>query len=247
MKHHPARHESQAAAAAAPTSPSNKTDLPSGRPLWDSVLIPLVLAAFGTAGLFIAWHSQYLTLAAATDTRMTLQRSQLVINLWEAKRDQWVIAMNQELSKTAPNRAWLARTLAETNKATIMWQGYMKLRIEKSEKGREQILADRNRLLDGIDALLMKLDTEGLEDVYTANVAVFNASRSLESLDQQFFAISDEGIAAERTAENRMAAAYMIGTGLMLLSTIVAGIQQTRAFSLLQKQQAAKKMVPSNG
>jgi hypothetical protein len=113
------------------------------------MLIPVALAVLGSAALVVAWHSQNVALAAATDTRLSLQRSQLVISLWETKRDQWVIAMNQELSKTSPDRAWLARTLAEANKATIMWQGYMKLRIEKNSEARKQILAQRNHLFDG--------------------------------------------------------------------------------------------------
>jgi hypothetical protein len=87
-----------------------------------------------------------------------------------------------------------------------------------------------------VDALQAKLYTKGLQDVYSANVVAFNLSRSLDALDQQFFAISDENLASEQTSGRRMAAAYVMGAGMMLLSTVAASIQQTRAFSLLQRQ-----------
>src|ERR1035441_969615 len=144
MKHHPTRHESHAEPAKAPKPLAKKADRSAAHPFWDSVLIPITLAVLGVAALMIAWHSQNVALATATDTRLTLQRSQLVISQWEGKRDQWVIAMNQEFSKTKPDRAWLARTLAEANKATLMWQGYMKLRVDRDSASREQILAQRN-------------------------------------------------------------------------------------------------------
>jgi hypothetical protein len=88
-------------AGAGPKSPDTSGPL-RVHPFWDSVVIPIVLTVLGTTALIGAWRSQTVVLSAATDTRLSLQRSQLVISLWEAKRDQWVVAMNQELTKTSP-------------------------------------------------------------------------------------------------------------------------------------------------
>lgn len=198
-------------------------------------MLPLGFAVLGTVALAYAWKVQNYDLASATDIRASLQRSQLVVNLWEAKRDQWVIAMDQELTKTQPDRLFLARATAEASKATIMWQGYMKVRVEKNGAERERIFTARNQLLSGIDVLLAKVDTKALQEVFSANVSTFNSSQSLEALDQRYFAIIDETDEAARIANKKMSTFYVAGTALMLLSTIVASLQLVWALGSLQE------------
>jgi cell division septum initiation protein DivIVA len=188
----------------------------------------------GTLSLAYAWKVQNYDLAVAQDTRITLQRSQLVINLWEAKRDQWVIAVNQELAKSRPDQLFLAAARAQANKATIMWQGYMKLRVEKDGAVREKIRR-RNRLLSATDERLAMADTKSLLELSATDAASFKALKSLDALDKQFVDVVDETDATVRIANGAMSKFYVLGTALMLLSTIISSTQMTRVLSSLQR------------
>ena len=65
--------------------------------------LPLALAVIGTVGLANSWIRQNRELVGAYENLSRLQRSQLVIDTDEIARDQWLIALDQELTKEKPN------------------------------------------------------------------------------------------------------------------------------------------------
>ncbi len=210
-----------------------------GRRIWQSPLLPLVAAVAGTLSLIYAWKLQNYDVAAAADTRGLLMRSQLVVNLWEAKRDQWVIALNQELIKPKPDRQFLSMAAAEANKATLMWQGYLKVRTTKAQSERQNIFAERDNLIAGIDKLLERSDPNALMQVLDANVRTFKAYKSLDALDQQYFQVVDQTDGEIQRATWWMSTFYAAGTALMLLSTIISSVQLAQALRPLDRMHQA--------
>src|SRR5215212_1183141 len=87
--------------------------------------VPLVLAAIGTAALIYSWSYEKRELIRASEEVNRLQRSQLVIDIDEVARDQWIIAFNQELSKSEPNQDVLAVTANGAIMNLVRWQSHM--------------------------------------------------------------------------------------------------------------------------
>jgi len=88
--------------------------------------LPLALAVIGSFGLAYSWQVQNRELVHAYDDVTRLQRSQLVVENDEVWRDQWIIALSQEVVKDKPNEVWLAETAHQALEGVVRWQTHMR-------------------------------------------------------------------------------------------------------------------------
>src|SRR5262245_23868713 len=109
--------------------------------------IPLVLAATGTAALVYSWSNEKQKLARASEEVNRLQRSQLVIDIDQVARDQWIIALNQELSKSEPNQDVLAVAANAAVRNFVTWQSHMEMRVATSSAEYQQTIASRTAIV----------------------------------------------------------------------------------------------------
>ena len=190
-----------------------------------SPLLPLMLLVVGTSTLAYSWWLQNTDLSDANDNISRLMRSQLVVSQWEAKRDQWLIALNQEIAKEKPHPGVLALSASESLKATAIWQSYMALRVAKTQEDRDRIIHIRESLIKQADTLNAAGDYRSLGELLQKHTGLSNLLGVTKVLDTRFVEDVDEARRLAKAISNRIWQLYLFGTTLILTSTVIASIQ----------------------
>src|SRR5258708_31309830 len=109
--------------------------------------LPLGLAVIGMVALTIAWVRQNRELILANEDMFRLQRSQLVIDSDEIARDQWLIALDQEIAKEKPDAEFLVIAAQGSIEGFLKWESHMEGRVADSPELYKKELAARGILL----------------------------------------------------------------------------------------------------
>lgn len=201
-----------------------------------TVGLPLGLAVIGTLGLIDAWDHQNRELARATENVSRLQRSQLVIDNDEIARDQWLIALDQEISKPKPNEEFLTNAAQGAIEAFLLWQTHMKIRVAASPLEYQKELNTRDAMIAQAEEFAGAKDYGGLIAMLQKLAAMPQTRQLTAELDKEFFA--EVSAADNRVAdiESRMRFWYVFGTFLLLLSTLFANIFLDRTLRRMEEQ-----------
>jgi mevalonate kinase len=202
--------------------------------------LPLVLAVAGTASLVYSWSYEKEELSRATDEVNRLQRSQLVIDIDEVARDQWIIAFNQELSKSEPNQELLAVTSYGAVNNLLMLQSHMEMRVAKSREQYQQTIAARNALITRAKEFAEAKNYSALAQILNKFQELSRASNSTSRLDDEYFAAVDTANSKVAEIESNMRWWYMAGTAALLLSSLLSSVLLDRSFQRLEHRIASK-------
>ncbi len=193
-------------------------------------VVPLVLAVIGTAALIYSWSYEKQELARAYEEVNRLQRSQLVIDTDEVARDQWIIALNQEIGKSKPNQDVLAVTARGALVTLVRWQSHMEMRVAKSSAEYTQTIATREAIVAQAHRYADAKDYSGLVKMLKNIQENLWASNSTSHLDDAFFAQVDEANAKVAEIEATMRWCYIAGTAALLLSSVLSNLLLDRSF-----------------
>jgi len=202
---------------------------------------PLLLAAVGTFALVYSWTYEKKELADATEDMARLQRSQLVIDIDEVARDQWIIAFNQEVGKVNPNPDVLAVTANGAVTNLVMWQSHMEMRVAKSAEQYQLAIAGRETIIAQARQYADKKDYKALSKMLQDFERTSRESDSTSHLDTKFFSEVDEANARVSAAESGMRLWYILGTAALLLSSIVSNVLLERSSQRLERQILSKR------
>lgn len=184
--------------------------------------LPLALAVIGTLGLAYSWDVQNRELISAVDDTTRLQRSQLVIDIDEISRDQWLIALDQEIAKEKPNADLLAVTAHGALEATLQWQSHMKGRVADSQDEYRKQLAERDLILEQAEKVA---ESKNYRALVAALEGLTTDARGLTAeLDEKFSVRVDAANHRVTKAESRMRTWYFVATAFLLLSSILASV-----------------------
>lgn len=202
--------------------------------------VPLVLAVAGTAALIFSWSYEKQELARASEEVNRLQRSQLVIDIDEVSRDQWIIAFNQELSKSEPNQDVLALTAYGAVRNLVTWQSHMEMRVSKSSTQYQQTIAARKAIVAQSQQYADAKNYSALAQMLQKFQEISRASNSTSRLDDEFSAQVDAANAKVAEIEANMRWWYISGTAALLLSSILSNLLLDRSFKHLEHQVTSK-------
>jgi hypothetical protein len=203
-----------------------------------SDLWPTALAIVGT---FILGYATILQLTNAPETAETkgrLQRSQLIIDIAEGQRDQWLIALNQELTRDKPNRSMLAAAALESITTNARWRSYLAMRTAKSQDAANAAISEREAIIAQAEELNRRGDVDGLIGMTRAFVSVMKKRNELGQSDNLFFAEVDEANAMDTKISNRIAASYVLGSIIMLISAVASTVQSNRTLNKIEDRLA---------
>jgi hypothetical protein len=189
-----------------------------------SPALPLALAAIGTLALIYSWVHQNRELVRAYEEMSRLQRSQLVIDTDEVARDQWLIALDQEMTKQKPDEEFLAVAAHGALEGFLRWQTHMEGRVTESPEEYAKELAARDFLLRQAEGLAQTKDYRALMAVLQKLTVTSRDLHSTAELDKRFFAKVDAANDKIAESEGSVRSWYVIGTASLLLSTILASI-----------------------
>ena len=186
--------------------------------------LPLALAVIGTVGLTLAWVRQNRELVRAYEDIARLQRSQLVIDTDEIWRDQWLIALDQEIAKEKPNEEFLATAAHGALEGFLRWQTHMEGRVAQSPEEYKKELAARDFMLSQAGKLAQDKNYRPLIALLSKLEAMSHSLHSTAELDKQFFAAVDAANDRVAEIEGRVRFWYIVGTAFLLLSSILASV-----------------------
>ncbi len=175
-------------------------------------------------------------LARASENVARLQRSQLVIDIDEVDKDQWIIAFTQERNKSQPNEQVLTVTARGAVSSVAMWESHMEMRVASSQAHFEQTIAARKAIIAKAQEYADAKNWTALADMFDNFDKLFRSSNALARLDQQFSAEVDAARTNVSRIEAEMRWWYVIGTAALLLSTIVSNVLLERSFRKLERQ-----------
>jgi hypothetical protein len=208
--------------------------------------LPLVLATIGTIGLGYSWYIQNFELVRATEDVSRLERSQLVIDSDEIARDQWLIALDQEIIKQKPDEAFLSAAARAALEGVVRWQTHMMGRVSESGEQYAAELAVRDALFDKAQKLDEAKDYKGLMTLLNRILAASKAQKTTAALDQQYFtnvdAANDRVAGLEREVRNL----YFLATAFLLLSTASGSILLEITLRKMAKDTIQVKGAPAN-
>jgi hypothetical protein len=201
-------------------------------------LWPTALAILGTLILCYATILQLTKAPETAETKSRLQRSQLVIDIAEGQRDQWLIALNQELTRDKPNRSMLAAAALESITTNARWRSYLAMRTAKSQDEANAAISERDAIIAQAEELNKRGDVDGLIGMTRAFAIVMKSRNELRQSDNLFFAEVDEANAMDTKISTRIAASYVIGSTIMLISTVVSTLQSNRTLNKIEDRLA---------
>jgi len=202
--------------------------------------VSLILAALGTAALVYSWSYEKQELARASEEVNRLQRSQLVIDIDEVARDQWIIAFNQELTKSEPNQDMLAVAAHSALVNLVTWQSHMEMRVAQSAADYQNTIAARKAIVAQAQQYADAKNYSALAKVLQSFQEMSRASNSTSRLDDKFFAQVDAANAKVAAVEANMRWWYIVGTAMLLFSTILSNVLLDRSFQRLERQIPSK-------
>lgn len=185
---------------------------------------PIALAIIGTSGLTYAWVRQNHELIHAYEESTRLQRSQLVIDLDEIARDQWLIAFNQEVGKEKPSDDALITDAEGSVEAVLMWQTHMAGRVAESSDEYNEILKARGELREKAAKLREVKDYKGLIELLHKLAEPSRNQQMIASLDKKFAASVKAANDKVAEIEGSMSLWYVVGTTFLLFSSILASV-----------------------
>jgi hypothetical protein len=189
-----------------------------------SPALPLLLAVIGTVSLTTAWVRQNRELVRAYDNISRLQRSQLVIDTDEIARDQWLIALDQEIAKQKPNEDFLATAAHGALEGFLRWQTHMEGRVAESPGQYKEELAARDFILGQAEKSAQSKDYRTLMALLHKLTRMSDTLHPTAELDKQFFAAVDAANDRVSESEGKVRFWYVFGTAFLLLSSLLASI-----------------------
>jgi hypothetical protein len=208
--------------------------------------LPLLLAVVGTMGLANSWIVQNRELTRAYEDVSRLQRSQLVIDTDQIARDQWLIAMDQEIAKEHPNEELLAATAHGALQGFLMWQTHMEGRVTESPDEYKKELAARDLMLAQAQKLANNKDYKSLMAALQKITTMSHALHTTDELDKQFFAAVDAANDQVAEIETRVRFWYVFGTTLLLLSSVLASVLLELTLRRMERGSIPVKAASSN-
>jgi hypothetical protein len=206
--------------------------------------LPLALAALGTLSLTFAWLRENDELARAKSNMDRLQRSQLVIDIDQIARDQWIIALNQERAKPKPDEELLATEAYGALQGFATWQSHMETRVANSSEESKAELAARDAILANAKKLAAANDYKGVMRLLFQLGQMSHNTNSTAKLDERFFASVDTARGRVADLEYDIRLWYVLGTGLLLLSSIFASVLLEISLKRLEKHQQVAVPAP---
>jgi branched-subunit amino acid aminotransferase/4-amino-4-deoxychorismate lyase len=182
------------------------------------------LALFGTVALCLSWFRDTHDLTKARENLARLQRSQLVIDIDKVGRDQWLIAMDQEIAKAKPDPYFLAFASRGALEGAVRWATHMEGRVAASPEEYEQELKARDELLANAQKWEDARDYKNLNRVLGLLNQRMRSTAAVARLDKQFFDSIDAAQDKVARLERGVREWYIAGTGSLLPSTILASI-----------------------
>lgn len=195
---------------------------------------PTFLAIVGT---FILGYATVLQLTRAPEieeTRNRLQRSQLIVDITEGQRDQWLIALNQELTRDKPNKSMLAEAAFESIQASARWRSYLAMRVANSQDAYRSAISEREGIISKAEGLKESGDTEGLLRMNREFTAAMKNRRELGQYDDRFFSNVYEAEAMSARISSRIATSYILGSVIMLISSVAYTVQSNQLLKKIE-------------
>ena len=195
--------------------------------------IPMLFAVAGTAALVYSWSVEKRELARVSEALNRLQRSQMVVNIDQLARDQWLIALNQELTKAEPNSDFLAVAANEALTNFVIWHSHMEMRVAGTSAESERVIAGRETAIAEAKRLEEARDYPKLLRMLQMLHAEARRSNSTAILDRAFFSRVDQASAELARIEARMRLWFMLGTAMLLFGSTLSGILLDRSLDRL--------------
>lgn len=195
---------------------------------------PILLAVIGTVLLAYASVLQLTKIPDTAEERSRLQRSQLVVDLAEGQRDQWLIALNQEQTREHPNPAMLGVTALEYIETTERWRSYLALRSADSQEAHDSAINKRNNAIAAAKQRYDDNDVAGLLKQAHALKEAISRNNEIEQSDSQFAAETDQVNSDNSRINRRTTFCFIFGSALMIVSTAVSSLQTTRSLMKLE-------------
>lgn len=208
--------------------------------------LPSMLAVIGTALLIISWVRQNRELVRASEDVSRLQRSQLVIDTDEIARDQWLIALDQEMSKTKPSQELLAAEARGALEGFLRWQTHMEERVAESSDEYKNELAARDLILSQAEKLEQAGDYKTMMALLQRFTVMSHTLNSTAELDKHFFAKVDDANNKVAELEGQVRSLYVLGTAFLLLSSILASVFLDVTLRQVEKETLRLKSPPSS-
>jgi hypothetical protein len=213
---------------------------------------PTVLAIFGTAVLGYATFLQFTKAPEASENRSRLQRSQLVVELAEITRDQWQIALDQELIRDKPNQSMLAETAFGNVSAAARWRALMLMRVAKTEEEYRSAISERESIIAHAETLRRTGDVDGLLKMNQTFVVFLKGRNELRELDDRFFVAVDEANMTDARIAKRVVGAYILGSIIMLISAVASTLLSNWTLNKIEDQlhsgaNDGRRILPTSG
>jgi hypothetical protein len=186
--------------------------------------IPLLLAVIGTAALAYSWYLQSGELVRASDYMARLERTQFIIENDELSLDQWLIALDQELAKPAPNEEIVTVAAHKEYEENLRLISHMKERVAVSGAEKQQIIDMRTALENRANKLAESKDYKTLLNAIRELVRSGKDMNTIENLDQQYSQSLEEAHNRIAVLERQVRFYYFCATGLLLLSSLLASV-----------------------
>jgi hypothetical protein len=162
-------------------------------------------------------------LSQATGEVSRLQRSQAVVDTDETQRDQWLIALDEEIVKDKPSPALLSAAAHNALECTVRRESHMAERVSNTSDEYKQAIAEREAIEAQADVLLAKQDYKALIAVLNHFVDV-DRKGGTASQDKKYFDTVDEANATVSMMQRRVRLTYLWATALLLLSSVLGSV-----------------------
>jgi hypothetical protein len=213
---------------------SNKSrEKTRGSSLWQSAsdFWPIVLTVIGTTALAYAAVLQVTRSPETAEAKTRLQRSQLVVQIAETERDQWNIALNQEVTRGTPNQAMVRAAALQLVETTARWRAFMAMRVAHSPTDYDSAIAERETIIATARKLYDTGDAEHLLKLAQTLSSQIRDLKEVEQLDDKFFKDVDETNAEDTKVSRNITTFYIIGSTLMLISVVASTLQTNKVLT----------------
>jgi hypothetical protein len=207
-----------------------------------SIDLPFWMAILGTGCLLWSWKIQNFDLSTSNDEKAMILRDQLVVSNWEQKRDQWNIALLHELATPQASRDFLARAALESN--TTAWIWISKLKMVAEPQNRSAIEQEMYNNVAHYQDLLHNHDVESLLQINRDMTAQIDRSHAAVRHDNELIMRIRSVEASINSATRGMSIGYILGTLLILGSTVLSSRQADGALKKLLNKQTPLSHAP---
>ena len=195
---------------------------------------PILLAIFGTGCLCYATFLQLTAAPQFSEEKTRQQRGQLVVDIFEGQRDQWRIAVNQELAREKRDPAVLAVAALEALRSTARWRAVLGFRAARSKEEYQSMIAQRDAIIARGLSLYQAGEIDELLRMLNGIGAVVEGRKEIEQYDDAANVKMVETYQADEAVSKRLLTAQIVGSILMLISVVGSSLQTAALLGTIQ-------------